>query len=517
MSSRSDFHSNLFKHFGNTFSPEVFRALDHEAYNYEVNKESKIADLEKHLDLLRGELDITKANLKKLQESRFKSRERDLAVADSTLAERYDNLVNEVKGLVLNLTRPVSGNANHLLQLMGKSKQYQVNLQKVLEPNVSVQHFVELMQHSRAPAKLLAFVLRAIVLNILKSGLFNTKVFYSLGGDDWKALTKVYRALLTSGKHLSTTKHPWRGAHRKFSKLETDAQAEEPELLVPPVDYRARKDASLWRSQTLSTFERNKDRLHLVESRRHVYQKISNQIEELLSPLLVSDKAAKDGLKTEIESLVEQAADLSLKLGKQRAMFEFETKTYLGFIYKRPPMEDIGPSATDSEESDDQPSPQVSLPVLVVVVPALYKFGNDDGEDFDSSRIVRPAQVVLMPKPQPTTAAATSSEKGKLKEASGSIKPVDENATTSDAKPKTKDGQNVPQAEEGIKPPVPPKDEQPAKVDTGPAEQKVRTEDLNISSLEAQKVKHKSHKTRSSMGISSSHDSSSRTLKRKGK
>ncbi|KAF3926794.1 hypothetical protein ABW20_dc0100188 [Dactylellina cionopaga] len=197
------FHSDLLKRQGRALSLEALLTLDQEAVRWEREKETEIAEKAKYIEHLERDLESTKDKLKRLVESRFKSVERELAMSDSKLAETYDTLIGEIKTLVLNLTKKldkVDGSVKNLLHLMGQSKQYQKRLQNILEPNVSTQQFVGLLEQSKTPTKLLAFVLRAIVMNMLRLKLFNSNVFLCVGGKNWKQLRGVYRHLLSAGE-----------------------------------------------------------------------------------------------------------------------------------------------------------------------------------------------------------------------------------------------------------------------------------------------------------------------------
>ncbi|KAJ6256045.1 hypothetical protein Dda_9137 [Drechslerella dactyloides] len=371
------FHSRLFKESGVAFTPAALQELDHKVYNYEVDKESKIEEQKKQIKNLQGELDSAKEKLKRLQESRFKSKEREMAVADSTLAEKYDTLIGDIKSTVLNLTRSVDGKIKDVLTLMKGSTRYQEGLQRLLSPNIPVSQFIELLEQSSSPAKLLVIVLRAVILDMLRLRLFNSNVFLCTGGENWKQLQDVYHQLLSTGN---------------------DSQRDSFEIQVTPGNDIVRKDASLWRSQTLATLERNKDRLALKEGQTKLLQGVASDIEALLEPLVASKSQSRETLRDDIRHLIEFATDLSIKFGRQRAMFELEPKRYIGHTFQRAVMEAVGPWAFETDDGEEQqPNSDKPAEILLVVVPALFKFGNDDGEEFDHFRVVRQAQVLTVP------------------------------------------------------------------------------------------------------------------------
>ncbi|KAK6353139.1 hypothetical protein TWF696_005129 [Orbilia brochopaga] len=370
------FHSRLFKESGVAFTPAALQELDHKVYNYEVDKESKIEEQRKQIQNLQGELDSAKEKLKRLQESRFKSNEREMAVADSTLAEKYDTLIGDIKSTVVNLTRSVDGKIKDVLNLLKENKQYQEGLRRLLEPNVPTNPFFELLEQSSSPKNLLVIVLRAVILDTLRLKLFNSNVFLCTGGENWRQLQNVYHQLLSTGD---------------------DAKRDIFDIQVAPGNDLVRKDASLWRSQTLATLERNKERLALKEGQAKVLQDVVSDIAELLGPLAASKSQSKEDLRKDIRPLVEFAAELSIKFGKQRAMFELEPKRFIGHTFQRAFMDAVGPWAIEIDDGDEHPHTDKPAEVLLVIVPALFKFGNDDGEEFDHFRVVRQAQVLTVP------------------------------------------------------------------------------------------------------------------------
>ncbi|KAK6539915.1 hypothetical protein TWF694_008750 [Orbilia ellipsospora] len=447
--SERGFISTLFNSHGKSFNLAILRELDIEAYNRENDWNRKEAEKDACIEQLRSDLETARDKLKKLQNSRFKSVERESAIPDSKLSEDYDELIGEVKSMVVNLTKAANNNIKNVLRLLAQSKQYQEGLTRVLEPNVSVQQFVELLEKSDSPTKLLAFVMRAIIMNMLRLKLFNSNVFMCLGGESWKQLRGVYRHLLAPS---------------------IDQNGDEPEVLVAPGDDRLRKDASLWRSQTLITLSKNKERLALNEGQAAVIQRLTIQIEDLLSPLVESAKV-KGSLKNDIRMLVEYAAHLSIQLGRQRAMFEMEPKRYLGPKLDERTMEPIGPWAIDSEED---PTAEKPTEILAVVVPALYKFGNDDGEEFDRYSVLKQAQVLVLPPSfvaKPISLDTTASALAKAEEiptADEEVSPISNDDDNDGPKSSSIDqchenngGQASinPGANAEIKPPVPPKDQ----------------------------------------------------------
>ncbi|RVD87508.1 uncharacterized protein DFL_001741 [Arthrobotrys flagrans] len=372
----------------------ALREVDIQVFKAEQVQERALADRDRTIDILQEELESARDKLRRLQNSRFKSVERELAISDSSLEKKYDTLVGDIKSMVLNLTRSIDGNFTDILNALKQNAVYQEGLRRLLEPNVTVQEFVNLLEKSDSPNKLLAFIIRAIILNMLRLKLFNSNVFLCIGGENWKQLRGVYRHLLTAG---------------------LDIHGEEPEVLVEPGDDRHRRDASLWRSQTLITLDRNKDRLKLGDGQSAILDQLVTDIEELLTPLAKSS-LQKEDLKVNLKSLVKLAAELSIQLGKQRAMFELEPKRYIGHKVQKG-MDQFGPWAPENE-GEDQANPR---DILAVIVPALFKFGNDDGEEFEQHKIVRQAQVLVLPakgseepKPSvdtvPTTSAIINTE-----------------------------------------------------------------------------------------------------------
>ncbi|KAK6332126.1 hypothetical protein TWF718_002660 [Orbilia javanica] len=382
------YQSKVFRDNGSNFAGSALREVDIQVFKAEQVHERALADRDRTISLLQDELDSAKNKLRTLQNSRFKSVERELAISDSNLEKRYDNLISEIKSMVLNLTRSIDGNFADVSTALKQNAVYQAGLQRLLVPNVTVQEFEGLLEKSDSPTKLLAFIMRAIILNNLRLKLFNSNVFLCIGGDNWKQLRGVYRHLLTAG---------------------LDIHGEEPEVLVEPGDDRHRRDASLWRSQTLITLDRNRDRLKLEEGQSAIFDQLVADIEELLAPLAKSS-AQKDDLKVNLKSLVKLAAEFSIQLGKQRAMFELEPKRYIGPKIQKG-MDQFGPWAPENE-GEDQANPRE---ILAVIAPALFKFGNDDGEEFEQYTIVRQAQVLVLPakaseepKPSVDTAPTTS-------------------------------------------------------------------------------------------------------------
>ncbi|EPS43284.1 hypothetical protein H072_2763 [Dactylellina haptotyla CBS 200.50] len=367
------FISDLFKSYGKNFGLTTMRELDNEAYNRERQWNRVEAEKDKEIAQLRQDLETANYKLRRLQTSHFKSVERESPIPDSKLGEQYNTLTSEVKTIVFNLTKAATPNIKTVIRLLAQSTQYQDGLIRVLQPNVSIQQFFELLEKSDSPPKILSFILRAIIMNMLRLKLFNSNVFMGIGGESWKQLRGVYRHLLAPG---------------------VDPNGDEPEILVAPGDDRLRKDASIWRSQTLITLDRNKERLKLAEGRAVVVNLLVLNIEELLSPLAESAKV-KGNLKNDIRMLVEYAADLSITLGRQRAMFELEPKRYIGHRLDAANMEPVGPWAVDTD--DDDPASGKCTDILAVVIPALYKFGNDDGEEFERFRVVKAAQVLVLP------------------------------------------------------------------------------------------------------------------------
>ncbi|KAF3913189.1 hypothetical protein AA313_de0205510 [Arthrobotrys entomopaga] len=450
--SERGFVSTLFNAHGKNFNLATLRELDNEAYNRERDWNRIEAEKDACIEQLRADLETARDKLKKLQNSRFKSVERESAIPDSKLCENYEALIDEVKSMVVNLTKAANHNIKNVLRLLAQSKQYQEGLTRILDPNVSVQQFVELLENSDSPTKLLAFVMRAIIMNMLRLKLFNSNVFMCMGGESWKQLRGVYRYLLAPS---------------------IDQNGDEPEVLVGPGDDRLRKDASLWRSQTLITLYKNKERLALNEGQAAVIQRLTYQIEELLSPLVESAKV-KGNLRNDIKMMVGYAAELSINLGRQRAMFEMEPKRYLGHKLDERTMEPVGPWAIDSE---DEPNAERPTEILAVVVPALYKFGNDDGEEFDRYSVLKQAQVLVLPPKfvgkaislDTTTSALAKTEEPSI--ADGEVSPIsDDDDDDDDDGPKSssvdpcqdsKDGQASTAnlgGEADPRPPVPPKD-----------------------------------------------------------
>ncbi|KAK6505989.1 hypothetical protein TWF506_010916 [Arthrobotrys conoides] len=364
------YQSKVFRDNGSNFAGSALREVDIQVFKAEQAQEMVLAGRDRTIDILQDELESARDKLKRLQNSRFKSVERELAMSDSSLGERYDTLVGDIKTIVINLTRSVDSNFTDILNALKQNTVYQEGLQRLLEPNVTVQEFVSLLEKSDSPTKLLAFIIRAIILNTLRLKLFNSNVFLCIGGENWKQLRGVYRHLLTAG---------------------LDIHGEEPEVLVEPGDDRFRRDASLWRSQTLITLDRNKDRLKLGDGQSSLLDQLIADIEELLTPL-VKSSIGKEDLKINLKSLVKFAAELSIQLGKQRAMFELEPKRYIGHKVKRG-MDQFGPWAPENE-GEVQANPR---DILVVIAPALFKFGNDDGEEFEQYKIVRQAHVLVLP------------------------------------------------------------------------------------------------------------------------
>ncbi|KAF3206002.1 hypothetical protein TWF106_000988 [Orbilia oligospora] len=391
------YQSKVFRDNGSNFAGSALREVDIQVFKSEQAQERVLAGRDRTIDILQSELESARDKLKRLQNSRFKSVERELAMSDSSLGERYDTLVGDIKFIVINLTRSVDSNPTDILNALQQNAVYQEGLRRLLEPNVTVQEFVSLLEKSDSPTKLLAFIIRAIILNTLRLKLFNSNVFLCIGGENWKQLRGVYRHLLTAG---------------------LDIHGEEPEVLVEPGDDRFRRDASLWRSQTLITLDRNKDRLKLGDGQSTLLDHLVSDIEELLTPL-VKSSTQKEDLKINLKSLVKLAAELSIQLGKQRAMFELEPKRYIGHKVQKG-MDQFGPWAPENE-GEVQANPR---DILVVIAPALFKFGNDDGEEFEQYKIVRQAHVLALPakgseEPKPpvdtvstvsTTSSATNTE-----------------------------------------------------------------------------------------------------------
>ncbi|KAK6497424.1 hypothetical protein TWF481_011833 [Arthrobotrys musiformis] len=394
MSSERIYQSKVFRDNGSNFAGSALREVDIKVFRAEQEHEKNIADRDRTIGLLQDELESAKDKLRRLQNSRFKSVERELALSDSNLGDKYDTLVGEIKAIVLNLTRSIDGGFAEILNALKQNNVYQEGLRRVLEPNVTVPEFENLLEGSNSPTKLLAFAIRSIVLNMLRLKLFNSNVFLCLGGESWKQLRGVYRHLLAAG---------------------LDIHGEEPEVLVEPGDDRLRRDASLWRSQTLITLDRNRDRLKLGDGQSAILNQLITDIESVLIPLAKSP-TQKEELKVNLKSLVKLAAELSIQLGKQRAMFELEPKRYIGHKVQEG-MDQFEPWAPKKNESEDQAGPR---DILVVIAPALFKFGNEDGEEFEQHTIVRQALVLVLPakgsgNPKPPVdtaapAAATNAE-----------------------------------------------------------------------------------------------------------
>ncbi|KAK6524983.1 hypothetical protein TWF281_011873 [Arthrobotrys megalospora] len=495
---RDRYQSKVFKDNGSNFAGSALREVDIQVFKAEQVQERAIADRDKTIELLQDELESAKDKLRRLQNSRFKSVERELAMSDSNLGERYDTLVGDIKFIVLNLTRSIDGNFMDILNTLKQSTVYQEGLQRVLEPNVAVQDFVSLLEKSDSPTKLLAFIIRAIVLNMLRLKLFNSNVFLCIGGENWKQLRGVYRHLLTAG---------------------LDLHGEEPEVLVQPGDDRFRRDASLWRSQTLITLDRNKDRLKLGDGQTILLDQLAADIEELLTPLAKSS-TQKDELKVYLKSLVKLATELSIQLGKQRAMFELEPKRYIGHKVQKG-MDQFGPWAPENE-AEDQAGPR---DILAVIAPALFKFGNDDGEEFEQFKIVRQAHVLVLPvkgseepKPSVDTAppAAINTEIPPLEitnpTPSGTVPVADDSSLNpSIAHPSGDTDVSPPPSnmedDSDVGPPTPPAKDDPNTIEpptsTCPGrktpEPKVRTEELSIDAIDTRKVRDPSQKTDTSI------------------
>ncbi|KAK6346379.1 hypothetical protein TWF730_010705 [Orbilia blumenaviensis] len=493
------YQSKVFRDYGSNFAGAALREVDHQVFKAEQAHERVVAEQGRTIELLHDELETAKDKLRRLQNSRFKSVERELAMPDSNLGEKYDALVGDIKFIVLNLTRSIDGNFSDILNTLKQSAVYQEGLGRVLEPNVSVQEFENLLEKSDSPTKLLAFIIRAIILNMLRLRLFNSNVFLCIGGDNWKQLREVYRHLLTAGLE-----------HR----------GEEHEILVEPRDDRFRRDASLWRSQSLIILDRNKDRLKLGDGQSAILGQLITDIEALLTPLTKST-TQKEELKVNLKSLVKLASDLSIQLGKQRAMFELEPKRYIGLKAQKG-MDQFGPWAPEND-SEDQFGPR---DILAVIAPALFKFGNDDGEEFEQHKVVRQAHVLVLPPKglessnppvavDEVPAAAINAENPPeiTNSTLSSVEPVANDLSINPGITQSTQDDNVSSPpsplEEGIEeraPTPPPKDdvnsmEPPTSTCPGrkTPEPKVRSQDLSIGAVDGQKVRDPSQKTDTTM------------------
>ncbi|KAF3927009.1 hypothetical protein ABW20_dc0110481 [Dactylellina cionopaga] len=171
----------------------------------------------------------------------------------------------------------------------------------------------------------------------------------------------------------------------------------------------------------------------------------------------------RDSLRVDIKRVVDSAADLSLSLGKQRAMFELEPKRYIGHSYDPKIMDSVGPWAAESD--DDQPGPGKPAEILAVIIPALYKFGNDDGDEFDKFRVVRHPEVLVLPvkgiegslaNNDSSTPASVNTEEPPTTTESAPVHVTEEGTTGAASAEPSQVGQEVSKDEP---PPPPPKEE----------------------------------------------------------
>lgn len=155
----------------------------------DVNKNREIQEL-------KYELNIAKEKLKLLQESKFKSQERELSVDDSKIKSLYEQLIQAIKNLVRHLMK-VSG-----VRVILQQPDFIAELNEVFDGTMNIQDFEFFLDNSAAGSRsdsvMIGLVLRAVIFNILRKALFNHSVFkgFGLQGENWGSLPKTYQNLV---------------------------------------------------------------------------------------------------------------------------------------------------------------------------------------------------------------------------------------------------------------------------------------------------------------------------------
>jgi len=174
-------------------------SIDEELYirEHDYARLAKLEEVsERKIQDLTHDLKDKAEKLKRLQESKFKSQERELTVTDSEITHQYSNLKGKIRNLVKGLTK---GSKNLALFHIPR---FTNELEQILEGTMTVSELrvflVEYCSEERADIPYIAVLLRAIVFNILRRTLFNHEVFkrYGLDSEDWRAFIQLYERLL---------------------------------------------------------------------------------------------------------------------------------------------------------------------------------------------------------------------------------------------------------------------------------------------------------------------------------
>jgi len=186
-------------------------SIDEELYIQEQDY-LRLAELEeiseKKIQDLTHDLRDKAEKLKRLQESKFKSQERELTVTDSEITHQYSNLKGKIRNLVKGLTKGMKDLALFHVPIFTNE------LERILEGTMTVSELraflTEYCNEERADVPYIAVLLRAIVFNILRRMLFNHEVFkrYGLDSEEWGAFIQLYERLLPRPGEYSKLLNP---------------------------------------------------------------------------------------------------------------------------------------------------------------------------------------------------------------------------------------------------------------------------------------------------------------------
>lgn len=149
--------------------------------------------------------------------------------------------------------------------------------------------------------------------------------------------------------------------------------------------------------------DKNVVKYNLLPMQQSYCTSIIDTICSLLDPFFQTNpRCSREEIYLEVKEVVNVAAELSKVFGKQRAMFEVESKAYIGTTFSAQRMSVGGPPGhgPDQLEENDQgvmPSSDQKYEVVAVISPALYKFGNDDGIHYDVCEVKKEPEVLIIP------------------------------------------------------------------------------------------------------------------------